>query len=318
MKLKREYKIGILAFVSIFLFVWGLNYLKGRDIFSSQITFYAVYDNVSGLIESNPVSVNGVIIGQIKSIRFMPDGSGRILVESLINQDVPIPSNSISMLTGASLTGSREIIIELGDSNNYIQNGDTLATGLETSIQEEVSQLVVPIKEKAEELFGQIDSVMIVFQAIFNEDTRVNITKSFENIQETLLNLKNTTGTLDATIDRETTRLTNIMTNAESISNNLKNNNEALTNIITNFSNVSDSLAAANIKQTVMQAEQSLANLNQVLTKINQGEGSMGMLVNDDKLYNNLEASSKQLELLLDDMRKNPGGYIRFSVFGGR
>jgi phospholipid/cholesterol/gamma-HCH transport system substrate-binding protein len=318
LKLKREYKIGILAFVSIFLFVWGLNYLKGRDIFSSQITFYAVYDNVTGLIESNPVSVNGVIIGQIQSISFMPDGSGRILVESLISQDVAIPTNSVSMLTGASLTGSREIIIELGDSNNYIQDGDTLTTGLETSIQEEVSQMVLPIKEKAEELFSQIDSVMIVFQTIFNEDTRVNITKSFESIQETLLNLKNTTGSLDATIERESTRLSNILTNAESISNNLKNNNEALTNIITNFSNVSDSLAAANIKQTVEQAEQSLANLNQVLTKINQGEGSMGMLVNDDQLYNNLEASSKQLELLLEDIRKNPGGYIRFSVFGGR
>jgi phospholipid/cholesterol/gamma-HCH transport system substrate-binding protein len=122
LKLKREYKIGFLAFVSIFLFVWGLNYLKGRDIFSSQITFYAIYDNVAGLIESNPVSVNGVNIGQVQSIRFMPDGSGRILVESLINQEVPIPENSISMLTGASLTGSREIIIILGDSGNYLQN----------------------------------------------------------------------------------------------------------------------------------------------------------------------------------------------------
>jgi phospholipid/cholesterol/gamma-HCH transport system substrate-binding protein len=178
--------------------------------------------------------------------------------------------------------------------------------------------MVLPIKEKAEELFGQIDSVMIIFQAIFNENTRVNITKSFESIQETLLNLKNTTGNLDTTIERESTRLSNILTNAESISNNLKNNNEALTNIITNFSNVSDSLAAANIKQTMLQAEQSLANLNDVVNKINQGEGTMGMLVNDDQLYNNLEASSKQLELLLEDIRKNPGGYIRFSVFGGR
>jgi phospholipid/cholesterol/gamma-HCH transport system substrate-binding protein len=318
LKVKREYKIGILAFVSIFLFVWGLNYLKGRDIFSKQLTFYAVYDNVSGLIESNPVSVNGVIIGQISSIRFMPDGSGRILVESIISQDVPIPVNSISMLTGASLTGSREIVIVLGDAQNYIQNRDTLTTGLETSIQEEVSQLVLPIKQKAEELFGQIDSVMIVFQAIFNENTRVNITKSFENIQETLLNLKNTTGQLDATLDRESNRLAIIMANAESISTNLKNNNETLTNIITNFSNISDSLSAANIKQTMLQAEQSLANLNQVITKINQGEGSIGLLVNDEKLYNNLEASSKQLELLLEDIRKNPGGYIRFSVFGGR
>ncbi|TVQ17292.1 MAG: MCE family protein [Bacteroidetes bacterium] len=316
MKISREIKIGILTVLSVFLFIWGLNYLKGKDIFTRQMRFYAIYDDVTSLIESNPVLLSGVSIGQVNRISFFPDGSGRILVESIVSRDIPIPDNSVAMLTGASLTGTREIVIRLGDSPRLISDGDTLASGQQASIQDEVSQLVAPIKERAQELFGQIDSVMVVFQAIFNEQTRVNITSSFQSIQQTLENLEKTTDRLDQSIDREATRVSNILSNAESISQNLKDNNETLTNILTNFSSISDSLAAANLTQTLYQAEHSITNLNSILEKIEKGEGTMGMLVNDEELYNNLEASSKQLELLLEDIRSNPGNYIRITIFG--
>lgn len=316
LKIKREVKIGIFTVFTILLFVWGLNYLKGKDIFSRQISYFAIYDDVTGLIASNPVSLSGVNIGQVKRISFMPDGSGRILVESIVERSLPIPVNSVSMLTGMSLTGSREIVIQLGDANEYITDGDTLQSGLKKSIQDEVSQLVTPIRERADELFGQIDSVMIVFQAIFNEETRRNITGSFSSIQQTLENLETTTGRLDETIDKESTRISVILTNAESISENLRNNNENLTNILNNFSGISDTLAAANIRQTLDNAEQSIESLSQIIEKIETGEGTLGMLVNDENLYLNLEASSKELELLLEDIRNNPGRYFRISVFG--
>lgn len=316
MKISREIKLGILTVLSVFLFIWGLNYLKGKDIFSRQIIFYAIYDDVTSLIESNPVLLSGVTIGQVNRISFIPDGSGRILVENIVSADVPIPDNSVAMLTGVSLTGSREIVIQLGDSPTLINDGDTLASGLQSSLQDEVSQLVTPIKEKAEELFGQIDSVMVVFQAIFNEQTRVNITQSFQSIQNTLENLEKTTNRMDQTIDRESTRISTILGNAESISQNLKDNNETINTILNNFSSISDSLAAANLTQTLLQAEHSVSSLNNILEKIEKGEGTMGMLVNDEELYNNMEASSKQLELLLEDIRSNPGNYIRISVFG--
>ncbi len=316
MKIPKELKIGVLAVVTILLVIWGLNFLKGKDILSRQIVFYAIYDDVTGLIESNPVSINGVSIGQVNRIRFLPDGSGRVLVENIINQDVPIPVNSVSKLTGASLTGSREIIIELGDAGDYIQNGDTLSAATQTSLQDEVSELVLPIKQRAEDLFSEIDSILTIFQAVFNEQTKNNITQSFSNLEETLNNIKNTTSMLDETIESETTRIARIMDNAESISTNLKDNNETLSNILNNFSNVSDSLAAANIKQTLLEAEASIASLNEIMDKINKGEGSAGLLINDENLYKNLENSSKQLELLLEEIRKNPGNYIKLSVFG--
>lgn len=316
MKITKEFKIGALTVATLLLVVWGLNFLKGKDILSRQIIFFAIYDDVTGLIESNPVSINGVSIGQVNKIRFMPDGSGRILVENIISQEVPIPVNSVSKLTGASLTGSREIIIELGDAGQYIQDGDTLSSTTQSSIQDEVSELVLPIKQRAEDLFTEVDSVLTIFQAIFNEQTKNNITQSFTSLEETLNNIKNTTSKLDETIESETTRIAAIMENAESISTNLKNNNETLTNILNNFSSVSDSLAAANIKQTLLDAEKSIASLNQVMDKINKGEGSLGLLVNDENLYHNLENSSKQLEMLLEEIRKNPGDYIKLSVFG--
>jgi phospholipid/cholesterol/gamma-HCH transport system substrate-binding protein len=318
LKIKREFKIGLLAAAAIFLFIWGLNFLKGKDIFSRQLIFYAIYDDVTGLIESNPVSLNGVNIGQVNRIRFMPDGSGRILVENIIRRDVIIPDNSTSILTGMSLTGTREIIISLGDSPILISDGDTLKSSQQASLQDEVSQLVAPIKQRADELFLQVDSVMIVFQAIFNEQTRRNIVSSFESIQNTLNNLEQTTETLDRTIDQESTRLSAILYNAESISTNLKNNNELISNVIQNFSSISDSIAAANLQQTLTHTEESLASLNAILEKVNKGEGSLGLLVNDEELYNNMQLSSKQLEMLLEDIRKNPGSYINISVFGGR
>jgi phospholipid/cholesterol/gamma-HCH transport system substrate-binding protein len=318
LKITREFKIGLLAAAAIFLFIWGLNFLKGKDIFSRQLIFYAIYDDVTGLIESNPVSLNGVNIGQVNRIRFMPDGSGRILVENIIRRDVIIPNNSTSILTGMSLTGTREIIISLGDSPNLISDGDTLKSSQQASLQDEVSQLVTPIKQRADELFMQVDSVMIVFQAIFNEQTRRNIVSSFESIQNTLNNLEQTTETLDRTIDQESTRLSAILYNAESISTNLKNNNELISNVIQNFSSISDSIAAANLQQTLAHTEESLASLNAILEKVNKGEGSLGLLVNDEELYNNMQLSSKQLEMLLEDIRKNPGSYINISVFGGR
>lgn len=318
MKISREFKIGLLAVVSIFLFIWGLNFLKGKDIFSRQIVFYAIYDDVTGLIESNPVSLSGVSIGQVNRIRFMPDGSGRIIVENIVRRDIPIPIDSRSVLTGMSLTGTREIIIELGSSGQMIQNGDTLLARTQTSIQEEVSQILLPIQKRADDLFAQLDSVFDTFQAIFNETTRQNIESSFQSIQETIGNIENTTSTLDQTIARETLRISAIMANAESITRNLSNNNELLSNIIRNVSGITDSIAAANLQQTLRHTEESLASFNQIMDKVNRGEGSLGMLVNDEQLYNNLESSSKQLELLLEDIRRNPGSYINISVFGGR
>ncbi len=316
MKIARELKIGVLAVATLLLFIWGVNYLKGTDLFTKQITYFAVYDEITGLIESNPVTMNGVTLGQVKQISFHPDGSGRILVESIILRSVPIPVNSVSVLTSPTLTGSRHIKINRGDATSFIQNGDTLNSAMEPGLQDQALRLVEPIKDGADNLFNEIDSLLQIVKAIFNHQTQKNITNTLQNIDLTLASLKNTAGTLDKTIQIETPRISAIMANAESITLNLKNNNETLTNILANVSMISDSIAAANLTQTLANAEKSIENLNLTIEKINNGEGTVGMLMNDEELYNNLAASSKQLELLLQDIRENPAKYLRISVFG--
>lgn len=316
MKIRREVRIGIVVVGTILLFVWGLNYLKGTDIFTKQIKFYAVYDQVTGLIESNPVSISGVKVGQINSISFHPDGSGRVVVESIIGTTVKIPKNSIARLYSSDLLGTREIEILLGDSEKYIENGDTLSTHIQASIQDEVSQQMLPFKKQAENLLAQIDSVMAVIQYVFNKETRDNISESMENIKLTLENFERTTYTLDTTFYSQAIRIATILSNAESITSNLAKNNESITKIITNFEAVSDTLAASDLKQTINNANKTLEELDIALSKVNTGEGSLGMLIHDDELYLNLEKTSKELENLIEDIKKDPKRYFNISVFG--
>lgn len=311
----REIKIGILSVATILLFIWGFNYLKGRDVLMRQISIYTVYDQVNGLVESNPVLINGVKIGQVNKISFHPDRSGRILVELIISSKVEIPANSTALLTGADLMGNREIHVLMGNSILMAGHKDTLQSSTQISLQEEVSRQMLPIKRKAEDLISQMDSVLAVVQLIFNAETRKNITQSISSIQYTVKNLESSTQKLDETIANEASRLASIMQYAESITRNLHNNNELISNIIQNMSDISDTLASEEIKKTIADAQQSIGNLNNIMEKIDQGEGSIGLLVNDKELYHNLEASSKQLELLLEDIRKNPKRYLKISVF---
>ena len=316
MKISREVKLGFIGAVTLFLFIWGINYLKGRDLFTRQITFYAEYEHVTGLIESNPVLVSGVKIGQVNSIYFHPDGSGRVIVECLVDLQIPIPSNSIAQLVGADLLGTREIVIKLGDSPVLLQTGDTLQTYTQATIAEEVSRQMLPFKQQAESLLAQVDTVLAVIQYTFSPETRDNIVRSIESISRTLVNLEHTTHKVDTAVEAQITRLSVILNNAEAITTNLRDNNEAITNIFQNFSAISDTLAAAEIEKTILKANETLDEFSAVVEKINRGEGSLGLLVNDQELYNNLQSSSGQLEKLLQDVRENPRKYFNISVFG--
>lgn len=316
MKIKREAKIGILAIITLALFYWGFNFLKGKDIFSKQVTFYALYPQVNNLIETNPVSINGVKIGLVDKIFFHPDGSGKIIVKCIIGKDINIPKNSIARLYSSDLLGTRAIELILGDSNEFIHSGDTLISQTQASLGEEVSKEILPIKLKAEELLSSIDSVLTVVQTIFNEQTRNNIHQSIENLKKTVATIEKTTRTIDTTFTQQATRLAHIVANAESISTNLKNNNENITNILTNLSTVTDDLTKANLVQTLDNANNAVARLDSVIAKINSGEGSLGLLLNDKELYQNLDKSALELNKLLEDIRNNPEKYLSIKLFG--
>ena len=321
MKIRREIKIGILVVFSLVFLFWGVNFLKGRNYLSSNRFFYAVYKQVNGLAESNSVMINGLKVGSVTDISFI-DNKGRMLVKFSVENDIMIPANSIARIFNSDILGSRAIEIILGDSINlkgeyvYANSGDTLMSNIQASISEEVSSQMLPIKKKAESLMASLDSIITVIQYVFNESTRENLRHSFESIKYTIQNLEHATYNIDTLVSTQRYRLSVIFANIESITTNFKNNNSKLTNVINNFSNISDSLSRVRIVTTINKTNDVLENFSEITKKINKGEGSLGLLVNNDSLYNELNKSSKELNLLLEDLRLNPNRYVRVSVFG--
>mgnify|MGYP001554081513 CR=1 FL=1 len=184
MKLSKEFKVGLVAIVTIALFIWGFNYLKGLDIFKNYKTFYAVYPRVNGLTPANPVSIHGLNVGQVTSIAFTPDMSGNIIVEFIVTTDLPMPKNSKASIYSSDLMGSKAIEIILGDTNVYLDDYDTLASVVEASLKDAVNQQIAPLKNKAEELIRSIDSAVVAIRGVFDRKTRENLKNSIESIRQ--------------------------------------------------------------------------------------------------------------------------------------
>ncbi len=307
--------IGIVVSATIAVLVWGINYLKGKNFFITEKQYYVVYNKIEGLTVSNPVTINGLRVGLVRDIYFYPDNSGRIVVKFVLTQDYKIPDSTIAMIYSTDLMGSKGISLNLSNSNKYYNIGDTLLPATEKDLKEQVSAQMLPLKRKAEELMFSMDSVMTVIQYIFNKQTRDNLSKTFESIKMTVRNLESTSISLDTLMRNEKGKLAIIFDNIESITTNLKNNNEKLTTILTNFSDISDTLAKANLYKTITNANKVLADASEIFAKIQRGEGSMGMLINNDSLYNNLNRSAYNLDKLLYDINQNPKKYVHFSLF---
>lgn len=316
MKIKREAKIAIIFVAALILFFWGFNFLKGRHLFTSERTYYAVYKQVNGLVEANPVVINGYKVGIVNNIYFHPDGSGRLIVKFNVDNDIRIPYNTVAKLYSSDILGSRAIELVLGDSKVDAASGDTLKTQIQASLGEEVSIQMMPIKQKFENVMLSIDSVLVVIRGVFDENTRKNLALSFESIKLTIKNLEHTTYNIDTLVTTQKYKLAAIISNVESITANIKKNNDKISNIIVNFSNISDTIAKAKIASTINNADKALSEFNMILGKVNRGEGSLGMLVNNDSLYKNLNSASEQLNLLVEDVKLNPQRYISISVFG--
>lgn len=315
MKINKETKIGLIFLVAAGLLYWGYNFLKGKDVFIKERTFYAIYTDVSGLTKSNPIYINGLRAGQISNLYFEEGYTGRIIAELQITSDFPIPENSIAKIISTDLMGTKAVGLSLGNSNKLLEDGDTLNASIESTLQEQMEQTLGPLKNKAEQLLSSVDEILTNLQGVLNSETSENIKISLARLDQSLENMESLTGNLDTLVNQEKNSIQKILANAESITNNLKNNNESLTAIIQNFHQISDSLVAADMASTLHHANKALSDFSGIMNKINEGQGSMGMLMNNDTLYLELEKSARDLNLLLEDIKTNPGRYVKFSLF---
>ncbi len=315
-KIRKEIKVGVVFIIALTVMIWGIMYLQGIEILKKKRIVYAVYNRVNGLVAANPVTIQGMKVGQVKTLYFSKEDPQKIIVELyLSNTTYPIPKNSIASIYSADLMGSKEIEILPGNSTEMIGDGDTLLSRTEATLGEEVNQQLAPIKHKAENLISSIDTLATILQQVLNKNTQKSLIEAIEHIKEAIANIAHMTYNADTLVTQQRSNIARIITNMESISKNLEKNNDKITNILQNFSDVSDSLARLNIPATFSQVDQAVRNLNEVIGKIKSGEGTIGLLVNDSSLYYEMDKAARDLNLLLEDIKTNPKKYVHVSVF---
>jgi phospholipid/cholesterol/gamma-HCH transport system substrate-binding protein len=297
----------------MFILIWGINYLKGIDIFRRNINYFVVYEKIDGLLKSSVVNINGYQVGQVTDIRFLNDYSGRILVSLSLQGDYKIAKGSIAKIVSSDIMGTKSIKIEIVHSGDYYNPNDTLPGATESDLKEQVSMQVLPLKKKAEELIASFDSALTVVTYVFNKQTRENLTQSFENINRTVANIEASSAELKKIMGEG--KINSIVTNIDSISSTIRMNSGQITNILKNMSDLSDSLSKLKISPVFAEISESIAGLNTIIQKLNTTESTAGMLINDPVLYQNLNNLAGSLDLLLKDVRINPKRYVHFSAF---
>lgn len=302
MKFTREVKTGILAICAIALLIFGYSFLKGKNLLENDRTFYAIYDNVEGLIPSSPVTINGMVVGQVVSISFA-DTKGNLVVEFNVDSDFSFSKNSLAKVYGGGLIGGKSLaIMPIYEQGLDAKDKDTLPGKIEPGLLELVNDKLAPLQEKLEAAITDADILLNSVNGILNVDNKNNLNSIFKDLSVTVKNFKGASISLNSILSGNEDKLNNTFTNLDKMS--------------TNLNKVSDSLAQINIGKLGKSLENVLANFEKISKDINSGKGTVGKLLKDDKLYNNLEKTSKQLELLIQDLRLNPKRYVHISVFG--
>jgi len=312
MKISNETKIGALTAIAITVLILGYSFLKGNDVFSGSNTYYAVYKSVDGLSVSKPVLVNGFPIGNVAKMTLRQDG--HTVVEFKVDRKYNVPSNTLAKLVSTDLLGGKAIVFEYGNSNTFADDTDTLRADIQGSLAESLQ----PIQTKAENLINKLDSSLAAINKILNPNFQKNVDRSFTSIANSLQTLEGTTKKIDALVGGQTEHINGILANAETVSGNLKNSTANLTGITSNFQKVSNDIATANIKQTLDNANKAMADLQATIASINTSQGTLGLLLHDDKMYNNLKDATANLNALFIDLKAHPKRYVSFSVFGGK
>ncbi len=301
MKLTREIKTAALVIVSILLFIWGYNFLKGKDLFDNSTKVYVVYDNVAGLVDSAPVTLNGLAIGKVNSINIQTDG--KLLVEMQITTDFPISKSSIAEIYDSGLVGGRQIAIKPNfQDKDFIKSGDYLKASSKLGITDALAQQLEPIQFKVQKMLDDSDLMVRNINDILDATTKQNLKNSISELNKTLSEFSVASKNINGMIADNKSKFNSTMTNFD--------------NTAANFSKISDSLAKANLGQTVRNLEKTLANVDKIMIDIEQGKGTMGKLMKDDAMYTNFTNTSKELELLLQDVRLHPTRYVNVSLFG--
>ncbi|MDQ6845671.1 MAG: MlaD family protein [Bacteroidota bacterium] len=314
MKINNETKIGLLAIAGVALLVFGFNYLKGKSFFKKERHLYAKFQNVQGLSKSNSVIINGLQVGNISNLDGGKDMK-EIVVTVNLTKDVNIPVNSLAVIN-PNLLGNPVLEIQLGSAQTFLNPGDTLITSLSGGAFDEALKLINPVLYEVRNAVKSLDSVLHIVTGVFDPSTKNNIKDVVANLNATTASFALSAVSLQQLLNNQTGALAHTLENVNVFTANLNSNNQKLNDIIGNAKTASAKFAAIDLKQTLDTLNAAVENFKKGSEKINSKDGSLGLLLNDKKLYDNLESTTNKINILLDDIRVHPKRYVNISIFG--
>jgi phospholipid/cholesterol/gamma-HCH transport system substrate-binding protein len=307
--LSNEVKVGIIAIITIVVFIWLYNFLKGKNLINKDATYYSVYERVGGLGESSPVEVNGYRVGVVQSISFLDPASGKLLVEFSVDKGFKLPKNTTAEIIPISVLGGMKVQFVYGNGPGFYKDKDTIPGSLAESITDMLENELVPVKDRITHLITDLDSVISSINEIVDADFK-------KDLGSTMSNLTSTTGNISEILGSKKQELKSTLDNLTNFSKMLSNNTGKLDSTFGNIRSITDTLASADIYGTVNNLRSSLQKTTLMLDNLNNGKGSAGLLLTNDSLYNNLNASIQSLNIFIKDLTENPKRYVHFSVFG--
>jgi phospholipid/cholesterol/gamma-HCH transport system substrate-binding protein len=300
--ISRELKTGVIAVVILILFVWGYNFMKNRSLYDKTRTFYAEYTNVQGLAPKSPITINGLKVGTVSEISFHPEKKGILVAHLNLSNDIKFSVNSVAQIYSPDFISGKSLKINIAiDEGEMAVNGDTLIGIVDAGIMGMINEQIAPLQSKVESFVVHTDSVMQNINKLMNEENQKNIEESLASMNALLRTFKSTASNLDA-MTAQGGKIDSIMIGANKTMN--------------NFAMISDSIQAANLGATVAELRHSLENFNVIIDSLNSGNGTIGKLMQDEALYNNLTNSAKELEELLKEVKEHPKRFVHLSVFG--
>ncbi|WP_313807679.1 MlaD family protein [Flavobacterium sp.] len=302
MKITREVKTAVLVISSILLCFWGYSFLKGKNLFDNSRKFYVVYDNVEGLAPSAPVTINGLTVGKVSTITIQ-ENTGKLLVEIQMNNDVPIAKSSTANIYEPGFIGGKQIAIEPNfNDKNFAKSGDYLQPAVKLGLTASLEKNLAPIQEKLDKLLLNADAMITNINNVLDANTQANLKKTIAELNTTMTNFSSISSDLKKISAENKDKLGSVVTNLDKTTG--------------NFAKISEDLEKANLGATVQNLEKTLVSVNKMMADMEAGKGTMGKLMKDEAMYNNLTKASKEIELLLQDLRLHPTRYVNVSLFG--
>jgi phospholipid/cholesterol/gamma-HCH transport system substrate-binding protein len=308
-KISNEVKVGAVALLTILVFIWVFNFLKGKNYFKRTADYYAIYDQIGGLEESSPVEINGYQVGVVQTISFLSPESGRLLVKFSVSKDFKLPKNTVAEVLPVSIIAGMKARFVYGNGPGFYSDGDTIPGRLATSLLTTVETELIPVKDRIMLLLNKLDTVIGSVNEIMDPSFK-------KNLNGTIAHLNGTTESIDNILGSKEKELKTTLDNLTKFSQMLSDNSGKLSSTFRNLESISDTLAAADIYKTIEGLKESLEKTSTLVRNLNEGKGSAGQFLTNDSLYSNLNISLESMNELLKDMKANPKRYVHFSLFG--